>query len=88
MPPLALVHQRTQFAMDQGQQLLGGVWVALVDGRRDAGDIGYRFYLGGSIFPARCPRTQIPEWRFGIFPQRERLTWRADRLFPAPGDGL
>jgi hypothetical protein len=63
-----LGREPSQLVIDQGQQLLGSVWFALLDGRQDVGDIAHRprrfgFHVDMDAFYASVEQRGRPERR-------------------------
>src|SRR5262249_39002103 len=76
-----LGRQLPQVVVDQRQQLLGGVWVALLDGGQDAGHFGHRGTERAekAVDNLRTDHGARP----GILHLHARLTCRVTGLFPA-----
>src|SRR5262249_14521291 len=83
--------QLAQFVVDQRQELLGGLGVALVDGRQDVGDVAHAAEdnRGGSAWQGREAATVLarrPRPR-GRAAAGEHVAWRphlTGRLVPTP----
>ncbi len=55
--------QPTQFAVDQGQQLVGRVWIASLNGIQDTRDVGHKSTWGYGMAAERVSRVRPRDWK-------------------------
>ena len=74
-----LGRQLAQLVVDQRQELLGGVRVALLDGRQDAGDVVHGRAAAGTMTRGRTPSLES----LRLFSPGASMGWSAFRLTAA-----